>query len=98
MPDAPPPPAMARLGPGERTPYAIVPTAELFHELEDRVVTLEHRAGDEDTEPVGPADVAARLDRHRVELDELKSRYNGLVELLRPYFPTVPTTSPESPL
>lgn len=84
--------------PTQRIPYMIVPTAELFHELEERVQTIELRLGDEADEPVGPADVAARLDRHREELDELKRRYNALVELLRPYFPSVPTTTSESPL
>lgn len=81
--------------------FVISPTLEAYLDLEQRVIELEAKTPAEGT-PEGVVDVDAlveRLGRHRDELEELKRRYIGLLDLLRPYFPSIamPASTPAAP-
>lgn len=79
-----------------KDPFVITVTLDGYLALEARVAELEARtpAGELlDAELEAPApDLAGRLDRHRAELDELKRRYNQLVEFLE--LPTAAASTP----
>lgn len=91
MPDPTPAPA-------GRDPFVIVPTIDGYAALDARVAELESRVPAD--APLGtlaaaaatPDPNGARLDRHRQELDELKRRYNELVQYLDHQLPAAAPT------
>jgi hypothetical protein len=93
MPDAPTTPA-------GRDPFVIVPTIDGYAALDARVADLEARVpadgplGTLATTSTTPDPNGARLDRHRQELDELKLRYNQLVQYLEHQLPAAAAPTP----
>lgn len=92
--------------PDDRVPFpeaglVVVPTLEGFQHLTERVTTLERTARATVPEPPAGPDrlelLERRVERHRVELEDIKRQWNELLRALGLVPPSAPTTTtPES--